>query len=58
MDLIRRDSSLFVCLALDLVWQVSNISIINVSVFYPDPNQCSYKTCSDTIEKLARISQL
>ena len=38
MDLIMRDSSLFVCLAIDLVWQVSNISIINVSVFYPDPN--------------------
>ena len=37
MDLIMRDSSLFVCLAIDLVWQVSNISIINVSVFYPDP---------------------
>ena len=30
--------SLFVCLAIDLVWQVSNIPIINVSVFYPDPN--------------------
>ena len=38
MDLIMRDSSLFVCLAIDLAWQVSNISIINVSVFYPDPN--------------------
>ena len=38
MDLIMRDSSLFVCLAIDLVWQVSNISIINVSVFYPDLN--------------------
>ena len=25
-------------LAIDLVWQVSNISIINVSVFYPDLN--------------------
>ena len=33
MDLIMRDSSLFVCLAIDLVWQVSNISIINCVCF-------------------------
>ena len=29
----NRDSSLFVCLAIDLVWQVSNISIINCLFF-------------------------
>ena len=38
MDLIMRDSSLFVCLAIDLVWQVSKISIIKLSVFYSYSN--------------------
>ena len=39
VDLVLKTHHIpFVCLAIDLVWQVSNISIINLSVFYPYPN--------------------